>query len=471
MVNKMTHALICCMTLLPLTALAGNLEPTREPATGSGMPTLQAIFNQLAYGTTASTNDTFQEPLAGPTAGTGVTLSDILSITPRVDTANGATVMDVLPGKTFFGLRSGGGWGSKTGSMQLGSISASSTKVSYGYYANNLYLNLIDTDLADGNIKSGVNIFGISGSLIPAVGTAYDQKVLTGYTFSNSTASEISGAMPDRGAMAFTAGTSQQMIPAGYHNGSGYVSGDTGLQSYNIRSGTSIFGVAGKTEVIDTTLSLLAATAADIASGKRAFLNGSMITGTATIVTYPYPAPVPKTGQYAPNGAGTDGNLQKGETWPYPRFTDNSNGTVTDNLTGLVWLKKVNCVGTTRDWSTALADIVQLNTNGTMNGNNCGDTSNAGSNQTDWRLPNVRELFSVIDFQYTQPAVPNTTGGGNGTNDCPFTGIVTSYHWTSTSYNDSFQDSAWYISLFYGFVAHDTKTTANKMVWAVRGGK
>jgi hypothetical protein len=32
-----------------------------------------------------------------------------------------------------------------------------------------------------------------------------------------------------------------------------------------------------------------------------------------------------------------------GVAWPNPRFTDNSDGTVTDNLTGLIWLKNANC--------------------------------------------------------------------------------------------------------------------------------
>jgi hypothetical protein len=53
------------------------------------------------------------------------------------------------------------------------------------------------------------------------------------------------------------------------------------------------------------------------------------------------PAPVPKTGQTPtvpldPAPGGSDGNLQKGVAWPNPRFTDNGNGTVTDNLTNLV---------------------------------------------------------------------------------------------------------------------------------------
>ena len=43
-------------------------------------------------------------------------------------------------------------------------------------------------------------------------------------------------------------------------------------------------------------------------------------------------------------GTGQDGELQKGVSVD-PRFTDNADGTVTDNLTGLIWLKDVDCLG------------------------------------------------------------------------------------------------------------------------------
>ena len=56
-------------------------------------------------------------------------------------------------------------------------------------------------------------------------------------------------------------------------------------------------------------------------------------------------APVPKTGQTTPYVAGDDGTLQKGVAWPAPRFTDNSNGTVTDKLTGLIWMKDAGVLG------------------------------------------------------------------------------------------------------------------------------
>ena len=81
------------------------------------------------------------------------------------------------------------------------------------------------------------------------------------------------------------------------------------------------------------------------------------------------PARVPKTGQtqcYNAStiidcaGTGQDGALQKGVAWPNPRFTDNGNGTVTDNLTGLIWLKNADCLGL-RAWDTALYASRQLN--------------------------------------------------------------------------------------------------------------
>jgi hypothetical protein len=42
-----------------------------------------------------------------------------------------------------------------------------------------------------------------------------------------------------------TPGTSNKAIPAGYHNGEGYVVGDSNLKAENIKKGVSIFGVNG----------------------------------------------------------------------------------------------------------------------------------------------------------------------------------------------------------------------------------
>lgn len=65
------------------------------------------------------------------------------------------------------------------------------------------------------------------------------------------------------------------------------------------------------------------------------------------------PALVPKTGQTEKYVDGGDGECQKGVALPNPRFTDNEDGTVTDNLTGLIWLKNANCDGP-KTWANAL---------------------------------------------------------------------------------------------------------------------
>ena len=90
----------------------------------------------------------------------------------------------------------------------------------------------------------------------------------------------MTGTMPNRGAVIITPGTADQVIPAGYHNGAGKVVGDPDLVSANIKAGANIFGVAGKTEVVDTTETTAPASAGDILAGKVAFVNGQKQTGT-----------------------------------------------------------------------------------------------------------------------------------------------------------------------------------------------
>ena len=150
------------------------------------------------------------------------------------------------------------------------------------------------------------------------------------------------------------------------------------------------------------------------------------------------PAPVEKTGQttcYDASGAvvpctgtGQDGEHKAGVAWPNPRFTDNGNGTVTDNLTGLIWLKQANYKDTSggtgyTNWSSALAFC-----NALENGK-CGLSD--GSVVGDWRLANVKELQSLNHYGYIDPAVPNTAGTGQWTSGDPFTNVQNEFYWTS----------------------------------------
>jgi hypothetical protein len=86
--------------------------------------------------------------------------------------------------------------------------------------------------------------------------------------------------------------------------------------------------------------------------------------------------------------------------FPSPRFTA-ANGTVTDNLTGLIWLQNANCfpgMGFGLTWANA------LNAVNTLASGSCGlsDGGVAGA----WRLPNVKELQSLIDSGTSRLALP-----------------------------------------------------------------
>ena len=157
------------------------------------------------------------------------------------------------------------------------------------------------------------------------------------------------------------------------------------------------------------------------------------------------PAPVPKTGQTESRATGDDGDLQKGVAWPDPRFTDNGDGTVTDNLTWLMWAKNANLDGV-KTWADALTYCNALSLGG----------------YSDWRLPNVRELFSLLDFSELGPALPS----GH-----PFIGVqFTDFYWSSTAYPEDDMRYIRLVHLLYASVINDNKANTWR-VWPVRGGQ
>lgn len=160
--------------------------------------------------------------------------------------------------------------------------------------------------------------------------------------------------------------------------------------------------------------------------------------------------PVPKTGQKTSYATGDDGDFQKGVAWPNPRFTDHGDGTVTDNLTGLIWLKNANCFGT-RTWSNALSD-----SNG-LNSGECGLTD--GSSAGDWRLPNYNELFSLVNAEYFNPPFPP---------EHPFVNVQMNGYWAATTWAGNISN-AWSVLMEDGSVIHGSKSLA-LYVWPVRGG-
>lgn len=163
---------------------------------------------------------------------------------------------------------------------------------------------------------------------------------------------------------------------------------------------------------------------------------------------------VTKTGQTVSYATGDDGDLKRGASCPIPslRFTDNKNGTVTDSLTGLIWTKNANAFGK-RTWADALNDANNLKSGDY----GLTDNSKAG----DWRLPNVQELASLVDFGRWIPALPE----GH-----PFTDVQSKEYWSSTT---SLANStyAWYNHFATGNLSTKAKTWLGYYVWCVRGGQ
>jgi hypothetical protein len=169
--------------------------------------------------------------------------------------------------------------------------------------------------------------------------------------------------------------------------------------------------------------------------------------------------PVPVTGSgnlagYTNNGL-EDGTTRFGMPWPNPRYTDNGNGTITDNLTNLVWLKDANAFGQLT-WTDAMAAC-----SGVASGQ-YGLTD--GSTPGQWRLPNHRELSSLTSAGYASPALSNTAGNAQWTSGAPFVSVQLSKYWSSASY---MLTTAWTVNFTLGEQGADSRTNIY-YVWPIR---
>lgn len=132
-----------------------------------------------------------------------------------------------------------------------------------------------DPDLLAGNIKSGVELFGVVGSAILAEGNANPSQVLSGVTYSNASGANV-GTMPNNGSLGtIVPGTTSQSIPSGYTTG-GTVAGSTNLTAPNIRIGTQVFSVTGTLIPATGTASADKLLAGETASNTAGAITGTM---------------------------------------------------------------------------------------------------------------------------------------------------------------------------------------------------
>ena len=166
-------------------------------------------------------------------------------------------------------------------------------------------------------------------------------------------------------------------------------------------------------------------------------------------------AKVWQTGQKISYYAGDDGDLRAGVPWPSPRFTDHGNGTVTDNLTGIMWTKDANTPGPAicspggqKNWQTSHDYIVCLN-------------QAAYLGHSDWRIPNQLELESLFDRSRFNPALP----AGH-----PFTNVQPGYleqYLSSTVYANN---PLYHLSVFIN-QGYDYTPTSGAYVLPARAGR
>ncbi|MBT0664809.1 DUF1566 domain-containing protein [Geobacter pelophilus] len=143
--------------------------------------------------------------------------------------------------------------------------------------------------------------------------------------------------------------------------------------------------------------------------------------------------------------------------WPKPstpinRFVNNEDGTISDSATGLIWKRcSEGLSGSTCEngapeiftWQEALQSAV--------------NSSFAGKN--DWRLPNIKELGSIVERQCSMPAI----------NEIVFPATPTMSFWSSSPFAEN-KNFAWNIYFPYG-ISDGNDKNYKFFVRLVRGGK
>lgn len=118
---------------------------------------------------------------------------------------------------------------------------------------------------------------------------------------------------------------------------------------------------------------------------------------------------LPKTGQTTVYAANDDGDFKKG--WAIGERFVLTGQVVYDRATGLEWPKRWSVEGAyngnQQNWAQAVAWAAALIFDG----------------YSDWRLPNVHELYSLVDFESLAPTIHNP----------PFVYVAEDCYWTSTT--------------------------------------
>lgn len=143
-------------------------------------------------------------------------------------------------------------------------------------------------------------------------------------------------------------------------------------------------------------------------------------------------------------GSGQDAEFRHGMPWPEPRF-EGCGRIVFDRLTGLIWARNATLGELPMTWQEALAFVAAMNREGMLG-------------FSDWRLPNRRELRSLVSHQSRRLALPE----GH-----PFVDVFAGWYWSSTSAAGA-PAHAWYVNMDGGRMFYGGKDQSF-LAWPVRG--
>ncbi len=139
------------------------------------------------------------------------------------------------------------------------------------------------------------------------------------------------------------------------------------------------------------------------------------------------------------------------------RYTDNDNGTVTDNKSGLIWMKNADCFRRV-NWKKGMELVANLSSESSKHCELHDD-----SQKGDWRLPTKNEWEAMINATYSFPILSNAAGTEQWTEGDAFTRVTPSWYWSSTMD----KNSAWSMFLGDGVIYLDTKLNAH-YIWPVK---
>jgi hypothetical protein len=143
--------------------------------------------------------------------------------------------------------------------------------------------------------------------------------------------------------------------------------------------------------------------------------------------------------------SGQDGEFRAGIPWPQPRFVMHNENIVRDRATDLFWTSDASLYPYPMNWQEGLTAIDEMNREKTFG-------------RDDWRLPNRREMRSLISHGARKPALPP---------EHPFKNIFLGWYWTSTTAAKA-PSYAWYVNLEGGRMFYGRKDSYY-LIWPVCG--